>query len=348
VQRPVGEVEPLLRSLADRLLITGIEIKGIQTYGFLNFLPGLFEVQMIRAKSAAHTESEREFFVKFAALYEEFYDEILTWLKPKVEGKNLRFGRVIPVGKSIENSGGIIPLASDKFSETIDRNNSFCLVDVCPCRHEMELLGKGCGKPMDVCSAMGWLADFCIEKGLARRVSKEEYIDARNRAAEAGLVNLTDNLTNPLQVCACCSCCCSALRILAKYNIPTIVATSHFEAVVDADKCNACAQCSRACPMQAIEWKKKKPPVKIDYTRCIGCGVCVNACDKEDAMHLRERQDYTPPSATILDYYADRYLEVKGEENVTLGPRLKLGFGRLLAKASPFSISGPGYKPPRS
>ncbi len=348
VHRPVAEVKPLLRSLADRLLITSITVKGIETFGFLNFLPGVFEAQMIRAKNAVNDEAEREFFVKFAALYEEFYDEILTWLKDNLRGRNVKFGRVIPVGKSIEATGGVLPLPSDSFAETIDRNNSFCLVEVCPCRHEMHLLGKGCDNPLDVCSAMGWLADFCIEKGLARRVSKEEYIEAKNRAAAAGLVNLTDNLVNPLQVCSCCSCCCSALRILGKYNIPTLIAASRFEAVVDADKCNACALCSRACPMGAIEWKKKQPPVKIDYTRCIGCGVCVNACEKEHAMSLRERPAYEPPSETVLDYYADRYAELRGPDPVSLGPRLRLGMGRLLAKASPFSVSGPGYKPPRS
>lgn len=344
VRRPVGEVKPLLQSLADRLLITGVSVKGIQTYGFLNFLPGVFEAQMIRAKHPRN-DAERAFFVEFASLYEQFYDEILTWLKPNLDGRDLRFGRIIPIGKSVEASSGVVPLTSDSFEEIVDRNNSFCLVDVCACRNEMALLGKGCDKPRDVCSAMGWLADFCIDKGLARRVSKQEYLDAKARATDAGLVHLADNLSNPLQMCSCCSCCCSALRIIGQYNIPTIIAASRFEAVVDEELCNACAKCSRACPMEAIEWKKQLPPVKIDYARCIGCGVCVTACDKEDAMSLRERPNHTPPSETVLDYYADRYLELKGEHNVPLGPRIKLGVGRMLAKVSPFSISGPGYRP---
>jgi len=325
-------------------LITGVSVKGIQTYGFLNFIPGVFEAQMIRAKNPRN-EAERAFFVEFASLYEQFYDEILTWLKPNLDGRDLRFGRIIPIGKSVEASSGVVPLTSDSFEEIVDRNNSFCLVDVCACRNEMALLGKGCDKPRDVCSAMGWLADFCIDKGLARRVSKQEYLDAKTRASEAGLVHLADNLANPLQMCSCCSCCCSALRIIGQYNIPTIIAASRFEAVVVDEKCNACAKCSRACPMGAIEWKKKQPPVKVDYARCIGCGVCVTACDKEDAMFLRERPNHTPPSETVLDYYADRYLEIKGEQNVPLGPRIKLGVGRMLAKVSPFSISGPGYRP---
>ncbi len=313
VKRPLEELEPLLESLAERLLIVGVTIKGFRTYGFLNLVPGVFETQMIRARDAQN-EQEREFFVTFAALYDEFYDEIMTWLKPQVEGKDLRFGRIIPIGKSIECSTGIVPLETDLWSETIERNNSFCLSNVCPCRYEMELLGKGCGKPLDVCSAMGWLADFCIDNGIARRVSKEEFIEAKNRAADAGLVNMTDNLANPLQVCSCCSCCCSALRLIKDYNIPTIIVPSRFEAAVDAAACDACAKCSRACPMEAITWKKKQPPVQIDHSRCIGCGICVTRCDKERAVSLRERTSHSPPSKTLFDYYADRYSELNDHE----------------------------------
>ncbi|MBU2489600.1 MAG: 4Fe-4S dicluster domain-containing protein [Proteobacteria bacterium] len=346
VKRPVGEVRPMLESLSDRLLITGLKIKGIQTYGFMNFVPGLFEVQMIRSKNEEHNEDTREFFVEFAALFHEFYEEIMPWLKDNLAGKDVRFMRIIPVGKSLQNLGGVIPVTTDSFQETIDRNNSFCLVDPCACRQEMHLLGEGCDKPRDVCSAMGWLADYCIEKGLARRVSKEEYIDAKTRAAEAGLVNMTDNLANPMQVCSCCACCCGALRMLRDYSIPTIVAGSRFESAVDSLQCNACGKCSQVCPMKAIEWKKKQPPVRINYARCIGCGLCVAACDKQKAMSLRERQDYTPPSKTVFDYYADRYLEVKGN-NVSFGPQLKLGIGRMISRVSPFSLSGPGYKSPK-
>jgi len=346
INRPVEEVMPILESLADRLLITGLKIKGIQTYGLMNFVPGIFETQMIRSKNEAHNEELRQYFEKFASLFAEFYDEIIPWIKGSIKDRDIRFMRIIPVGKSLEVSGGVVPFSTDSFLETVDRNNSFCLVETCACRQEQQLIGEGCDKPMDVCSAMGWLADFSIEKGLAHRVTKEEYIEAKLRAAESGLVNMTDNLVNPLQVCSCCACCCGALRMMNQHNIPTIIAGSRFEASVESEKCAACGKCAGACPMNAIEWEKKTPPAKINYARCIGCGLCVNACDKNNAMTLRERENYTPPSKTALDYYADRYLEIKGDD-IAFGPRIKLGLGRIIGRASPFSISGPGYKPPK-
>ncbi len=113
---------------------------------------------MVRAKTVG---GNQEFYTRFAELYEQFYDEYLTWIRPRLGGKDLRFGRIIPVEQAIEGQQGIIPSHSDKYSEIIDRNNSFCLVNACACRYEMQLLGKGCGKPLGNCTVMGTSATVC-------------------------------------------------------------------------------------------------------------------------------------------------------------------------------------------
>jgi NAD-dependent dihydropyrimidine dehydrogenase PreA subunit len=342
----VREVKPILESLADRLLIQSLNIKGITVYGFMPLLPGVFECQMIRSNG-----EHGEYYKEFSRLFEAFYEEFCTWIKPKLEGKDLRFGRIIPVEQSLERSPGIsvMALPTDRYSEIVDRNNSFALVNVCSCRHETELLGKGCGKPKDVCSAMGWLADLVVDKGMARRVSKEEFLEAKMRAAEAGLVNLVDNLENPLQVCSCCGCCCGALRILSQFNIPTIIAKSHFEATIDTKRCIGCGSCDEICPMDAITMQKATPRARkkkasIDPARCIGCGLCVSKCDKQKAVTLRAREDYKPPAKSMVEYYMNRYCEVKGIESPILD-RVGLGVSRLLDKYSPLHISGPKYRP---
>ena len=43
------------------------------------------------------------------------------------------------------------------------------------------------------------------------------------------------------------------------------------------EKCVACRQCVRQCPVHAIAMKSKK--AVIDYDVCIGCGQCVAACN---------------------------------------------------------------------
>jgi NADH-quinone oxidoreductase subunit F/NAD(P)H dehydrogenase (quinone)/NADP-reducing hydrogenase subunit HndC len=46
---------------------------------------------------------------------------------------------------------------------------------------------------------------------------------------------------------------------------------------VDAEKCTKCGACFRACPADAIEWKKKEI-ARIDVDKCIQCMTCLEKC----------------------------------------------------------------------
>lgn len=336
-RQPLARVAPVLERLAARNVIACIRVKGFPLYGFLPMAPGVFEAQMCRGEDDPYSR-------RFAELFEQVYTEVFTFLKPRMENNRMRFGRIIPVEQAIQGQPGLGVLAhdTDLYSELVDRNKSFCIVDACSCRHEANLVGKGCGKPLDVCSAMGALADFCVEKGLARRVSRQEFLESKARASAAGLVHMTDNLRDPMQVCSCCGCCCGALRILAEFNIPGIISESRFEAFVDAAVCVGCAACEKICPMKAIRVEDGK--ATLEPTRCIGCGLCVSACRATGAARLRQRPQYPHrPSETLADFAVSRYLEYRGV-NTALASRLTLGVGRLLRRVAPVHLTGPRYR----
>lgn len=340
VNRPVDEVVPILESLSKRCLIGATtNDKGVKTYNFLPLAPGVIEMVMIQSKGR-----RSQYYKEFSRLFEEFYNECAEWIRPYIYKRDLRFSRIVPIEAAIERTPGLAVIAqpTDYYSEIVDRNKRFCIVAVCPCRHMADLNGTWCGRPKDVCSAMGIAADMLIEKGLARRVTKEEFLDAKARAWDAGLVNMVDNLHDPCQICSCCTCCCGALRVLKQHNIPTVIVQSHFEAAVNNEKCIGCSTCIEICPMDAITLGEDAT-ARIDYIRCIGCGHCVTKCDR-NAMTLRERRDYKPPAETMGDYVVNRFLEMKGLENVPYLPRLTLGVGRLLSKLGPHKYSGPKYK----
>ena len=61
-------------------------------------------------------------------------------------------------------------------------------------------------------------------------------------------------------------------------NCSSNVCTALLEFEVDEDKCTKCGRCFKACPVDAVEWKKKEY-AKIDKDKCIKCKSCINACD---------------------------------------------------------------------
>jgi electron transport complex protein RnfB len=300
--RRAATVRPVLESLAERVLILGLEMKGIPVYAFMPLVPGVFETQMIRSRGLP---GQRAHFEAFARLYGDVhaeYSEILA-------------------------------------TQLVDRSSSFALVNVCACRWEHELVGEGCGKPLDVCTCLGWIAERLIERGLARRISREEFLEVKARATEAGLVQLTDNIRDPLQVCSCCSCCCTGLKMVKEHNLPSLVARSHFEARIDGPACVGCTKCVAICPMDAIAMQDKR--ALLDVTRCIGCGLCVGVCGKARAITLVERPGHKEPAAGMTGFLADRYEELKGPQAPLA--RAALGAGRLLSRISPVALSGPKY-----
>ena len=50
---------------------------------------------------------------------------------------------------------------------------------------------------------------------------------------------------------------------------------------VDRDTCNACATCSKHCPVDAISINKEGGYAVIDLDLCIGCGECMTICPRE-------------------------------------------------------------------
>ena len=339
VMRPLHEVEPVLKSLADRLLIVSLTTKNKTVYSLLPLLPGVFELQIAVSKG-----KDEEYGREFARLFEDFYNELGDIIKPVLDDREkFEIMRIIPIEQSLRGNSSLNTIAfpSDIFSEIIDRNSTFALAE-CVCRIHSEYLGNGCDHPKDVCSGMGVIADLIVDKGLARRVSKEEFIDAKVRAAEAGLVNFVDNILDPMQVCSCCGCCCVGLRLLTQHNFPAFIANSHFESVIDTQNCEGCGTCIKWCPVNAISLNDKKS-VAVDYKRCIGCGVCVSKCSNK-SISMKERANYQPPPDNIINYAIHRYLEVKKHDKNGFIPRASLGMGRLLSNFVQPKIAGPKYK----
>ncbi len=276
-----GQLQTLCEGLADRGLIFAAVRDGVPFYSLLPLVPGIFEMQFMKAETTPR-------MMRLAHLFNEYY--YAGWGR-SLTRTTTPWPRVVVVERQIPVGVEVLPY--ERVSELLRGARSLALTN-CYCRHEANLIGKGCGAPLDVCMVLGRFADFCADRGFARKVTVEEALQALDRAEKAGLVHITDNCQDRLNfLCNCCGCCCGILRGITKLNRPTAVATSAYVVDFKKEECADCGACVDRCHVRAI--KTTDEGVTVDLDRCIGCGLCNLVCPT-DALTMR-RRDRVPPVA---------------------------------------------------
>jgi Fe-S-cluster-containing hydrogenase component 2 len=190
--------------------------------------------------------------------------------------------RVIPVNESIEPGSRI--LAYEDVVKIIESAKTLS-VTKCTCR----VINGACGKPLEVCVQVDRAAEYNLERGTGRALSKGEAIEIMKKSEKEGLVHVVDNRqVVGHNICNCCKDCCLNWTLMKKW-----VAPSRFEAVVDPDLCTGCETCLDRCFFDAIAVKNDL--AAVDPGKCMGCGVCAVACPTE-ALRLKEVRaaDFVP------------------------------------------------------
>jgi ferredoxin len=283
MERDEADVAPMLESMAKKGLIFRSSKGGLKLYSASQFVVGIWEYHV----NSLDKDLIREVNEYLPNLMKE------TWIKQ--ETKQLR---VIPISKEI--AAGVTVMAYE-VAEEIIRQQSKIVVSDCICRKEHEMMGKGCGKPLEVCLSFGGGAYYYEENGLGRAVSQEEAIEVLNIGRDAGLVLQPGNSVKPTNICMCCGCCCQVLKNLNALDSPARAVHSNYYAMVVAEDCIACEDCVDRCQMGAITVDET---AVVDLERCIGCGLCVPNCPA-DAMVLRQKdeaQQYVPPGNVVETY----------------------------------------------
>jgi electron transport complex protein RnfB len=284
--RDEAELQAILEGMADKGLVFAREKQGKRYYNLLPLLPGIFEMQFMKGEVNPQKR-------KIAELFDKYYYE--GWGEQSFTSKTA-LARVMMVEEEIPRREEVLPY--EKVSEFI-KDSTYMALTTCFCRHEAELLDKSCGAPKDVCMCFGPFAEFLVERGFARKASREEVLDALDRAEKAGLVHITDNIQEKINfICNCCGCCCGFLGTMTRLNISGAVATSRYVTAVDPELCNGCETCLEVCQMKAITVEDEL--AVINEVKCIGCGLCVSNCPAE-AMSVLTRQDWKEPAGNIAE-----------------------------------------------
>ena len=286
--RPIDEIEPILDHLAfDIRCIACSGPDNRRKYSLVPITGGIFEMVLISYSMDTLTDWHRRFIELFEALYETGYTlEYAHALPPMV--------RYMPVGKALDAHPMALP--SDRLGIVLDQFSLFG-VGNCQCRMAMQSLGRGCGKPMLNCLVMGQWAEKGIERGFLKSVSKEQALELKREAEAHGMVNWMMYVasTKGQSSCSCCGCCCHAMRAINEFNTPGFIAPPHFLPRFDLEKCSFCGKCGKVCPMGAIAIDMQAKTHIHKLERCIGCGLCMLACELKQAIAMEPVPDYKMP-----------------------------------------------------
>ena len=191
------------------------------------------------------------------------------------------FTRIVPVGESIDAGSKIQTI--DDVIQIIDDSRRWAVTN-CTCR---TIDGK-CGSRLEACIQVGKSADYAIERGTGRELTKQEAKELVRKCDEEGLVHVIMNSQSRQHfICNCCSDCCQTLPVFIKEGV-NMVAPSRFTARVDEESCTACESCVERCFFGAITMNDDS--AVIDPEKCMGCGVCTPVCPT-DAISLFETRE---------------------------------------------------------
>lgn len=294
------ELEAALERLVDKgALYTGATAGGEKGYALLHVGFGFPQTFFWKGEDTPHAQ-------KMAHLVAKYFNRQVT---TEAYGSQSKPYRYIPVGKAIKRDlQAVFPV---QLMEQVIENARRIAVAHCPCRVSYRLVGRGCEHPIEVCLKFDELADFVIVQGLARELTKEQALEVIRLTEEAGLVHFVDNAEGEIKHnCNCCGCACWNVGNIRRRKIPrdSIMAT-YFMRETDPEECSGCGECSRICPVEAVQMSDHGPIIDGDW--CIGCGVCSTVCPA-DAVVLNLRKDKIGaiPAATFRELH-HRILEEK-------------------------------------
>ena len=165
---------------------------------------------------------------------------------------------VVPVEKAIPAKNESADI--EHVSHWLDKYDGHLSVGYCSCRNARRLYNQGSGEIQDdCCIGLGDFADYLVETGKGRPITKEEALQICKRAEENGYVHQVTNIDGSEKIFGLCNCdigVCFALRTSQYFNTPNLSASA-YRAHVDKENCVACGKCVEVCPAGAVKLGQK-------------------------------------------------------------------------------------------
>jgi ferredoxin len=284
LNRESGEVADLMEQMAKKGLLFRKRDDDRVRYAAVPYLVGIYEFQVKSMDKELAKETEDYFEAVFGRALQSYKTPVM---------------RTIPINRQMVADWPIAPY--EDVLQIVESQDKISIAP-CICRKTRKLTGHDCDKPHDNCFSFGSHAEYYVENGLGRYITKEEAKQIVINNEEAGLVMQPFNSKKIGGMCSCCGDCCGMLRSLKKQPNPAEAVQSNYYAQVDEELCTGCETCVDRCQMEAVEVVDGISTVLLN--RCIGCGLCVTTCPTE-AIELVKKDDdklYDPPKSGIETY----------------------------------------------
>lgn len=259
-------IDPLFRK---GLLFKSSKADGVRYYRVRHVL-------QFHDSTAVAVDPPREMLDLWKRYMDEEWEAYANKIDASLPGAILR---VIPVNESIEPGAEI--LAFEDLEELVAGAEKLA-VTRCSCR----VIDGACGKSLEVCLQVNRAADYAIERGTGRELSKREALDMLLRCEEEGLVHVAENKRSLGHVvCNCCGDCCINWTSM-RTGLGKMAAPSRFRAVVEPDDCTGCELCVERCYFDAMSMDEETGLAVVETENCLGCGLCQVVCPT-DAIGLK-------------------------------------------------------------
>jgi formate hydrogenlyase subunit 6/NADH:ubiquinone oxidoreductase subunit I len=293
-----GDARRILDELAARALLLDAERDGETRWVLPPPMAGFFEFSMMRVREDVDQKTLARLFYEYLNVEEDFVRELFA-------RGDTQLGRAFVNEDAIPDDDVIHVLDWERAGE-VARTARHAAVGVCYCRHKMSHVGRACDAPLEICLTFGTTADSLSRHGFARRIDAAEALDLLAEARARGLVQFGENVRESVAfVCNCCGCCCEALLAQKRFGAFRPIHTTGFLPEVDAEKCNGCGACAKACPVEAMVLRPAgdlrvpgRRAASLVEEACLGCGVCVAACRRDALRLVRREERLIPPRDT--------------------------------------------------
>lgn len=280
----VGELTGMMEQMAQKGLLFRKRDEDRVRYAVVPYVVGIFEHQLNRMDEEFARDHETYFETAFGRTIQSFKTPIL---------------RSVPIQRQLVADWPIAPC--EDVLQIIENQEKIAIAP-CICRSTTEMVGKGCNKEKENCFSFGSHADYYVENGMGRYITKAEAKEIIIKNEQEGLVMQPFNSQKVGGMCSCCGDCCGVLRSLKMHPKPAESVQSNYYARVDEDECTGCETCLERCQLDAIDFPDGLASIILD--RCIGCGLCVTTCPTEAIELIKKPDDelYLPPESGMETY----------------------------------------------